>query len=151
MSYSSFTSEEDFAAAYDQYADVIFRHCYLRVFSREKAKQLMMNTFTRLWTFIAEGNYVDSMQLILYRLCHQLIEEDYARSTTLKAQEEVDTNSPEFAVLQQLSPQDRSVLILHYVDGFSLQEIGSILGGPLQDHAMSLRKGTSFLSSLLTK
>ncbi len=151
MAHSSFISEEDFAAAYDQYADVIFRHCYLRVLNRETAKELMTEAFTRVWSFIAEGNYVDSMQLLLYRISNELVEETHA-NVEAPVQASIDEhadNAPEIGVLSKMSPEDRRVVILHYVDGFSLQEIGSILGGALQDHALALRKGTSFISAQL--
>ncbi len=152
MAHSSFTSEQDFAAAYEQYADDIFRHCYLRVFSRDKAKVLMTEAYTRLWQFIAEGNCVDSMRLFLYRMSHQIITREKAAGvveTAVPRLQPQDQDYAELSLLQQVSPEDRPVLILHYVDGFSLQDISSILDGAVQDHALALRKGTSLLSSLL--
>lgn len=133
-------TEDEFAVAFDRYADAIFRHCYLRVLSRDVAQQLTKETFIRLWEYVSAGNHVDVLRLLLYRFADQAVR--HARVSPR-------ADSPECALLQDVPPEDRGVLILRYVDGFSLPEIGSILGGTVQDHARTLQKSSSALSSLL--
>jgi DNA-directed RNA polymerase specialized sigma24 family protein len=146
MAHSGFHSEQDFADAYDTYADAIFRHCYLRTLSRAKAKDVLLESYQRLWQFIAEGNYVDSMKLFLYRAAHKVLEAQQLEGMGVPELQTVDN---ELHLLQQLPSEDRCVLVLHYVDGFSPAEIGTILGGVPNEHAAILSKGKALLSSLL--
>lgn len=59
--------------AYDAYADAIFRHCYFRVFSRERAKELMQETFLRAWDQMVKGEEIRHMRGFLYRVANNLI------------------------------------------------------------------------------
>ncbi len=104
----SFASEQDFSGAYDEYADAIFRHCYLRTFQREQAKSLMAGSFMRLWEFIAEGNDVDSMQLMLYRSANELIAAGWVGGPEAEDDGQLDKEPREFEVLPvSLSPARR--------------------------------------------
>lgn len=38
MKHVSGTKEDEFIQSYEKYSEAIFRHCYYRVFDREKAK-----------------------------------------------------------------------------------------------------------------
>lgn len=135
MAFSSFTTEEDFIAAFDQYADAIFRHCFLRTHSRAQAKELTEQTFTTLWDFIAAGNYVDSLQLMLYRFSHELI----AKSKEVAAKDMDADLKP----LESVAAPDRPAVILHYVDGFSSQEIQRIIGGSSEQHELAVSRSRS--------
>ncbi len=39
-------------AAYETHADRMFRHCYLRLLSRDAAKQILEDTFVRAWSYL---------------------------------------------------------------------------------------------------
>lgn len=46
---------QKFLAAYDAYADAIYRHCYFRVFIRGRAEELMQETFMKTWEYLADA------------------------------------------------------------------------------------------------
>ena len=59
--------EEDFLAAYDENANALFRHCFARVRDRELAKDIVQETFTRTWEYLAEGKQIGHLRAFLYR------------------------------------------------------------------------------------
>ena len=121
--------------AYDEYADMIFRHCYLRISEREQAKKVMAETFKQLWLFIARGNTVDSVKIFLFREANTLLQ-DVQPATALP---EV-LRSDSLKMLQQIAHEHRPLFLLHYVDGFSCNEICQILGGSVEDRTQHLEQ-----------
>lgn len=67
------TMEREFLAAYEQYADPVFRHVLLRIRDREAATDIVQETFSRAWLYLAEGKKVDHMRAFLYRIANNLI------------------------------------------------------------------------------
>jgi DNA-directed RNA polymerase specialized sigma24 family protein len=145
MARSTFTSEQDYFNAFDEFADGIFRHCYLRAHCREKAKELTMEAFSRLWQFIADGNVVDSARLLLYRMSHELIERERAKGRVPVSEPVGNDGKLDFSVLEMMDVEEQPAAILHYVDGFSLPDIKTILGGSSETYELALRKGASLL------
>jgi len=89
MSEQSPSLEEDFATAYDLYADAIFRHCYFRVNDREKAVDLMQETFMKTWEYLASGKKVTNLRAFLYRSANNLIV-DQARRAKLRQEDSLE-------------------------------------------------------------
>ncbi len=144
-----FISEQDFLRAYDEYADAIFRHCYFRILHRQRSKQLMCESFKRLWLFIADGNAVDSLKLFLYRAIDALIdEEERAMAMTDRHMAMRDAEHELAAVLERLPQDQRRTFVLHFIDGFSAQEISDIIGGSPLSHASALQQQEELLVSL---
>ena len=65
--------EEEFLTLYDAYADAIFRHCFFRVYERERARDLVQETFARTWEYAAKGNAVENARAFLYRVANNVI------------------------------------------------------------------------------
>ncbi len=88
--------ERDFLAAYDENADALFRHCLMRVRNRELAKDLVQETFTRAWSYLAEGKRIDHMRAFLYRTLQNVIVDTMRRkkSTSLDELQEEDGFEP---------------------------------------------------------
>lgn len=139
-------SEKAFIRAYDELADDIFRFCAFQVKDRERARDLMQDTFTRTWAYIAAGNTVDALKPFLYKTARNLAINESVRSKTLSLEElqeaggydpeDVHEESPErlaeAAILMRhvgsLDPAFQEVLTLRYMNGLAVKEIGEILG-----------------------
>ena len=67
------TTNDTFLTAYDKYADAIYRHCFFRVFSKEKAEELTQETFMRTWQYLEDGKEVLNLRAFLYRVANNLI------------------------------------------------------------------------------
>jgi len=65
--------EKQFIDAYDKYSEAIFRHCYYRVFDRERAKDFVQETFCKTWKYIVDGNDIENIRAFLYKTANNLI------------------------------------------------------------------------------
>ena len=74
---------EQFTKAYDELSDAIFRHCWFRIGDRERAKDLMQETFTKSWQYISRGEKVDNLKAFLYRVANNLIIDEYRKKKEL--------------------------------------------------------------------
>ena len=50
--------ERDFLATYEENANALFRHCLARVRNRELAKDIVQETFTRTWEYLAKSKHI---------------------------------------------------------------------------------------------
>lgn len=144
---------EEFLNAYDSYADALFRHCVFRVHDRERAKDLVQDTFTKTWDHIASGGTIENMRAFLYRTMKNLIIDSYRKKTTDSLEMLLDDGfEPEageatpitgaeareaIATFAQLPEEDREVLLLRFVEGWEPREIAEELG--LSSNVVSVR------------
>src|SRR3989344_6051013 len=154
---------------YDAYADAIFRHCYFRVFSRERAKELMQETFLRAWDTMIQGKEIRHMRGFLYRIANNLIidESRKKKEQSLDALEEEGFDPPDesqenvgaktvdgeivLSLLHELEDPYREVVTLRYIDGFRPMEIADILGVSANVVSVRLHRGIAMLQELLPK
>ncbi len=141
-------SRAEFLQAYDDHADAVFRHCYLRVLDRERGKQAMTETFERMWLFLLAGNIVDSFRIQLYRTADAVIQDMQSRPAPEIASADIPQQL--FTFLRDLPKEERSLCVLYYVDGFSPADIGAILGGSPASHERTLKTLRSSFSSFPT-
>jgi RNA polymerase sigma-70 factor (ECF subfamily) len=66
-------NRQQFLAAYDNYADAIYRHCFYRVFSKPLAEELTQDTFMKTWKYLEGGKQVENLRAFLYRVANNLI------------------------------------------------------------------------------
>lgn len=139
-------TEKAFIKAYDEYADDIFRFCAFRLYDRERAKDVMQDTFTRTWAYIIAGNEIENLRAFLYKTARNLCVNEMVRSKAFSLDEmqevagfdPVDTemDSPldaaEAAILtrhiSELDEASQEVITLRYMNGLAVNEIGEILG-----------------------
>ena len=139
-------TSEYFLTAYDSYADAIFRHCYFRVFSRERAQELTQDVFMRTWEYLAQGKSIENIRAFLYRVATNLIidESRKKKDVSLGALQEKGFDAPsshnparthamldgKFAkeVLMKLDPMYRDVVLMRYMNDLTPKEIAQALG-----------------------
>jgi len=159
--------EEELLQAYDAYADAIFRHCYFRVFSRERAKELMQETFLRAWDTMIQGKEIRHMRGFLYRVANNLIidESRKKKEQSLEALQEEGFDPPDntqldtgarmidreiiLTTLHSLEKPYREVVMLRYIDGFRPMEIANILGVSANVVSVRLHRGLAMLKSII--
>ncbi len=149
-------SEDEFAAAFEEYADAMFAHCYFRVSNRERALEITQDTFMKVWDFIQKGGTVKNMRAFLYTTLRRLIIDEYRKkkSDSLDAMLEAETvptaisaalstgslAEEEYRIgasmdakklretIVKLSTKDAELVTLRYIDNLSARAIGKILG-----------------------
>lgn len=142
--------EERFLKAFDEYNDALFRHAMYRLSDRERAVEILHDTFTKVWGYIRSGHEIDSYKSFLYKVINNLIIDEYRRrkESSLDAildEEGVDEGTfaelhgggieeVTFALdakqvlllLHELPVHYREVITLRYVDGLGPKEISDL-------------------------
>lgn len=170
------SDSKKFLAAYDAYADAIFRHCYFRLSDREKAMDLSQETFTRAWDYLVQGNEIQNFKPFLYRIASNLIIEEYRKRKTASLDamleeeaagerapiaELTDEEWPErlidrldgaraVAAMSKLPEHYREVLTLRYVDGLTPKEIALFLEERENTVSVRIHRALHHLKEILT-
>src|SRR3989344_7358867 len=134
--------EKEFLSAYDKYADALFRHCYFRVYDRERAKDLAQEIFCRTWSYLAEGKRIDNLRAFLYRVANNLIIDEARKKKPLSLDQIMeegfspkDESSPNIEQrlivkdviqkLELLEEQYRNIIQMRFIDELSPKEIAA--------------------------
>lgn len=162
-------TQKEFIAIYDELSDALFRHCVLRISDRERAQELMQDTFTKTWEYLAKGETISNLKAFLYRTLHNLIIDEYrarprSSHTSLEQLmedgfEPADTRGERteqvaeariaVEAIQELPEAYRDVLLFRYVDELSVQEIARIVGESENVVSVRIHRGTTQLRELL--
>ncbi len=143
--------EERFLKAFDEYHDALFRHASYRLSDRERAIEVVHDTFTKVWSYLRSGYEIDSYKSFLYKVLNNLVIDEYRRRKeqsldALLEQEGVSEGS--FADLQEggldeltftldaeraldllpdLPVAYREVIVMRFIDGLGPKEISELI------------------------
>lgn len=162
--------EEDFIKAFDEYSVALFRHATLRLNNdREKAIDLVHDTFTKAWLYIKNGHQIDTYRPFLYKVLNNLIIDTYRKQgesslDALFEQEGVSESSfgdlventsealaatidgkQAFALLATLPDVYKEVLILKFVDELGPKEISQLIEETENVVSVRIHRGLKFL------
>lgn len=162
-----YATKEDFLAAYDAHADAIYKHCYFRLFNADRARELMQETFLRVWEQVNKGTEIKNIRAFLYCIATNLVIDETRKKKTdsLDALEEkgfnpsVTTEDKIFdqidfqkikLVLGQMDETYRDVIIMRYLEDLSITEIADALEISHNVVSVRLHRGLKELKKLLT-
>ena len=145
--------ENDFLKVYEDLADPVFRHCYFRLSDREKAKDVVQETFKRFWECL-EKEKIENTKAFVFRIANNLIIDSYRKkkeeSLDALTEEGFDIGSDEHeailasvmgreltAMLDKLSDTYRDLIVMRYIDDLPVYEIASVTG--LSENIVSVR------------
>lgn len=138
---------ETFGQFYDIYVDRIYRFVYFKVSAREDVEDITSEVFLKLWQYLREENQIKNLNALVYNIARNLIV-DYYRKKSRKdirldesENQLVDTNSKRLQsqlqakieihhlekLLAKLKDEYREVIILRFVEEYSLREIAQIM------------------------
>lgn len=162
--------EEQFLVAYEQYSDDLFRFAFFKLHqNREQALDFVQNTFIKAWEYIADGKEIKNLRALLYKILRNLIIDHY-RSPKSNPKESVDILTEQgvqfqnqdhhkiitqveyneiISVLDELVDEDKELVLLRYVDGFSPKEIAEMLGESQNVVSVRLTRAKKRLKQLL--
>lgn len=169
-------TEQAYLEAYRMYSDALFRHASFRVSNRDRAVELVQDTFLKAWDYAAGGGEVQEFKSFLYRILNNLIIDEYRKkkSTSLDAILENDTGDMEMklsegsareveegidertaiesirARIPELPDTYREVITLRYIDGFTPKEIATMIGISENTVSVRIHRGTHKLRELCT-
>jgi RNA polymerase sigma-70 factor (ECF subfamily) len=167
--------EERFLKAFDEYSDALFRHAYYRLSDRERAIEIVHDTFTKVWTYVRAGHEIDAYKPFLYKVINNLIIDEYRRrkERSLDALlEEEGTDEGSFDELHaggldeltftldaekasvlvgQLPLVYREVITLRYIDGLGPKEISELIEATENVVSVRIYRGLKILKDMITK
>lgn len=137
-------NSEQFMKTYENFSDSIFRHCYFRISNRERAKELMQETFLKTWDYIKKGNKIKNIKSFLYKTANNLVVDEFRKKKELlmdekyektlaiesgkeKIHAKVDVENV-INILNSLGVKYQKVVLMRYIDELSIKEIAVILG-----------------------
>lgn len=145
------SQEERFLKAFEEYGDALFRHAYIRISDRERAIDLVHDTYTKAWSYLRAGHEVENFRPFLYKVLNNLVIDEYRRrrEASLDAILEIDGVSEgtfdelvedsveslaatldgrrAFELLETLPREYREVVTLRFVDGLGPKEISELI------------------------
>lgn len=160
----------EFITAYDAFGDAIFRYCYLRVFDRESAKELVQDVFVRVWKYVADGKKIDNIRAFLYRTARNLIIDKSRKKTALSLdylqekgvmlrlnnrnghERDMDDKieaKEAISAISSLETLYKDVLVMRYVEEFSVKEIAEILGESENTISVRIHRGLGKVREIL--
>lgn len=157
-----------FLASYEREVDALFRFSLSKVSDRELARDLVQETFARVWEYIAGGGEVQNMRAFLYKTLNNLIIDHYRRKKAVSLdvlQEDgfeipvdMQTSMHESAdgrrameKLRLLPETYRDVLIMRFVNGLELSEIAEICGETENAISVRIHRGLKKMKEMYDK
>lgn len=160
---------DELIRAYDAHADAIFRHCYYRLFNRERARELMQEAFMNTWEYIKNGHEIENMRAFLYRTANNLVVNEFHKRKTDSLDElqekgfDVGEN-PKTAleakveaqmlgqnVFSKMNPAYRDAVIMRYIDDLKPEEIASLTGETPNTVSAHISRGIKQIKTILEK
>ncbi|MCU0660653.1 MAG: RNA polymerase sigma factor [Candidatus Pacebacteria bacterium] len=160
--------KNEFLKAYDVFADPIFRYCYAKTRNRDKATDLVQDTFTRVWQYLADGKEVEQMKPFLYRIATNaiidgqrkkkessldaLMEEgyDYAdESDAADTHETLFESNQAMEILSGLDEKYKEVLLMRYVEDMSVKDIAHAIGESENNTSVRIHRGLDKLKKAM--
>jgi len=165
--------EERFLKAFDDYSDALFRHAAFRLSDRDRAIDVVHDTFAKAWTYVRDGHEVASFKPFLYKVLNNLIIDEYRkrREASLDAMFEVEgVDEGTFSELvgddveslintldgkrvleslDRIPDTYREVIVLRYVDQLRPREIAVLIEETENVVSVRLHRGLALLKSKL--
>ena len=167
--------EERFLKAFDEYSNALFRHAVYRLSDRERAIEIVHDTFTKVWSYIRNGHEIDSYKSFLYKVMNNLIIDEYRRKKELSldallTEEGTDEGSfPELheggmeeltfsldaqkasLLIGELPLVYREVLTFRFVDGLKPKEISELIEETENVVSVRIHRALKILKDMITK
>lgn len=148
-------NKEKFEKAYDRYANQIYRIAFVYTQDQFTAQDIVQEVFLIYWkknkSFVNEEHEKAWFIRITINQCH----DHYRKNKNIVVSDEVDKSVPNYKLsnlyeyLSLLPKKNRSVIILHYLEGYSLKEIAAMLHCSLSAVKMNISRGKEKLKKYI--
>ena len=152
---------QEFEAAYEAHSPLVFRVALSHLKKREDAEDLLHDVFIKFMEKMPRLNSEEHRRAWLVRVtvnaCRDALRKrnyrDHLSLDEVAEQAAAEqTDKPDvFYALEALSSQDRTVILLHDLEGYALKEIAFMLGITLSAAKMRLSRARERLKKLLER
>ncbi|MCF7907234.1 RNA polymerase sigma factor [Patescibacteria group bacterium] len=157
--------EQAFAQFYNTYKDKIYSFIYFKVPGKEKADDLVNDTFLKVYRYLRDGHDIDNFRAFLYKTARNSVIDFYRTHqknisldsiSEIVSKEDVNEkidNKLEVekiaTAIKQLSNDYQEVIILRFVDGLSFDEISQSTGKSLGNCRMLAHRGIKKVKEII--
>jgi RNA polymerase sigma-70 factor (ECF subfamily) len=163
------SSKKDFEKIYDTYVERIYRFVFIKVNSTEIAEDLTSETFLRTWQkYKNKDNKIENIQAFLYQTARnlvidyyrdkgraQLISLDYVPLSDNNNVEEIVQKKSDLAkiksALSKLNDDYQNIIIWHYIDDLSIEEISKMLNKSQGAVRVTLHRAIKSLKNIMNE
>lgn len=133
---------ELFIELYDTHADAIFRFCYFKTGNRETAKDLTQDIFIKVFNYLGKED-IQNHKSFIYAIAKNTVIDFWRKSKSIPeshlpegffesiAEKDNVENNVDYSIflslLDKLSPADREVMLLRYVEDMSSKDMAKLL------------------------
>lgn len=168
--------EQAFLEAFGEHADALFRHAFFRLSDRERAFDVVQDTYLKAWDYVVGGGTIRQYKSFLYRVLHNLIIDEYRKKRSSSLDELLENETIADAVEARMSegglreteealdesilvesirsripelPEDyATVLTLRFIDDLSTREIAEAVGVSENVVSVRIHRGVAKLRTL---
>lgn len=151
----------DFEAVYDRHADMLYRLALSHLQSREDAEDVVQDVFAKYFAAADKLKDAEHKRAWLIRVtvnaCHDLQrKKKYRLHVPLDEIQEVAAHEEKplpdvFSLVALLPEKYKTVIVLHYLEGYSVEEIASIIRISNSAVKMRLSRGRELLKKHMEK
>jgi RNA polymerase sigma-70 factor (ECF subfamily) len=153
---------------YEQFSSDIFRYAYRLLNDHELAEDCVADAFHRLLMAMHGGTSIDNMRAYLYRIAHNWVTDHFRRNPLSAvmlddelhadpegnpanlASQRMDRQRVRRALLQ-LSPEQRQVIELRFMENWSHQQVAEALGKNVDATRALQHRGLESLRQILSE
>ena len=158
--------KQAFIALYDSLSSAIFRHCFFRLSSRERALEISQEAFMKVWEYFDKGADIKNPSALVYRVANNLIVDEYRRKKMVsldllqesgfdvddgdqdKMVEHMEIEKVRLAI-NKIPEKYRQVITLRFVEGLTPGEIGVIVNRTENAVSVQLNRAIKMLQEVL--
>ena len=154
---------------YDQFSDALYAYAFKQVGDTQVAEDLVAETFKRFLIALERGGGPkEHLKAYLYRITHNLITDLYRREPPPSLELDEDRLAEEKTdpsgiisdlqeadvvrrALKLISPEQRQVIVLRFLEGWSTQEIAQVMEKSLGAIKALQHRGVAALQRILVE
>lgn len=151
----------DFETAYGMYADMLYRLAFSYMKHKEDAEDVVQEVFTKYMCGfhlpISPEHEKAWFVRVTINQCHDALRKrNYRLHSSLEDVTEVPTEADDTMqtlseALQNLPEKYKDVVVLHYLEGYSVEEVAKLLALSVSATKMRLKRSREFLKHELEK
>lgn len=159
--------EKKFIEVYDKHAEAIFRFCYFKLSSKEKAEEITQEAFMKTWEYLCQNKEIENIRAFVYRVAKNSIVDYYRKKKEVSLDElheqGFDVSKDEHGrlenildgeqaiqAIQKLDDKYREALFLRYVNDASVKEIAEIIEETENVVSVRIHRGLKQLREMLS-
>lgn len=160
--------EQAFATLYDRYVEAIYRFCFFKLSNKEEAQDITSETFIKVWQYLINTEHleVQNVKSLIYSIARNNIIDLYrsrSRRPELPLDESIDVvaatdvvetmnqsqdHERMLGLLKKLKQEYQEVVMLRYIEDFSIGDIADILGKTNTTIRVTLHRAVKKLQTL---